>query len=157
MLQLWDQALILVRKRIDLLSSSVTVLVVWSSNRLEPFHRHCTQWLTGDKAVVNASFRSAGLGPNLLKGFIFLGTPHKGSHLTSFGLMQSAFTYWMGSSTSLLEVVKPGSQVNKQLHDHFMSLLTGEGPGVQNTVCVFETLKEAVFSFPILTVRTVPV
>lgn len=66
--------------------------------------------------------------------------------------MMSTVTHWMGSNTNLLEVVKSGSQVNKQLHDQFMSLLTEERPGVKNIICVFETVKEAFFSYPIIMV-----
>ena len=87
-----------------------------------------------------------------MKGFIFLGTPHKGSQLTAVGNMISILGYWKDSSTILLDIVKPESQVNERLHYAFTCLLR-EGCGVANTVCVFETVKEAVHGFPITHVR----
>lgn len=82
------------------------------------------------------------------RGFIFLGTPHKGSQLTAFGELISVLGYWRGSSANLLKNVKVGSEVNVRLHDSFMSWLAA-GSGAQNTLCVFETVKEAVYGIPI--------
>jgi hypothetical protein len=87
-----------------------------------------------------------------VKGFIFLGTPHKGSQLTAIGNMISLLGYWKGSSTSLLDIVKPGSQVNDKLHYDFTSWLRENGK-INNTVCVFETVMETIFGFPITHVR----
>jgi hypothetical protein len=105
-----------------------------------------------EKAVMNASWRKAGFSHDILKGFIFLGTPHKGSYFIAFGMIKSTFGYWKGSNTSLLEAVKPGSQVNRHLHDQFTYLIAEKGLVSKNTVCVFETVKEAIFGFPILEV-----
>lgn len=85
------------------------------------------------------------------KGFIFLGTPHKGAHMTFLGRLMSLFGHWTGGSTSLLEVVRPHSNLNESLHRDFMHYLRGHC-GVQNTVCVFETVSEAIFGFPVMQV-----
>ncbi|KIW77089.1 hypothetical protein Z517_09535 [Fonsecaea pedrosoi CBS 271.37] len=82
------------------------------------------------------------------KGFIFLGTPHKGANLTFFGRVMSLFGYWTGASTSLLEVVQPNSNLNESLHRSFMRYLGGHC-GPQNTVCVFETVAEAIFGISV--------
>ena len=83
------------------------------------------------------------------KGFIFLGTPHKGTKLTIIGKMISLFGHWKGSNTSLLEIVEPKSTVNQNLHESFMRVLR-RGCGTENTVCVFEAVKESLFGFPIM-------
>jgi len=104
--------------------------------------------------MVNAMRREADAGHNIHKqarGFVFLGTPHKGSALTIYGKMRSLLGYWNGSSIDLLEIMNPGSQINKRLHDDFMGLLTN-GCGVKNTLCVIETRKETVFGIPIASV-----
>jgi hypothetical protein len=85
------------------------------------------------------------------QGFIFLGTPHKVAHLTFFGRVMSLFGHWTGASTSLLEVVRPNSNLNESLHRSFMRYLAGHC-GPQNTVCVFETVSEAIFGFPVIQV-----
>jgi len=82
------------------------------------------------------------------QGFIFLGTPHKGAQLTIIGELISLFRHWKGSSTSLLEIVKPKSIVNEGLHESFMRYLSG-ACGTTRTVCVFEAVKESLFGFPI--------
>lgn len=87
------------------------------------------------------------------RGFIFLGTPHKGARLTMFGKMISLFGHWKGSSTTLLEVIEPGSTVNEGLHKSFMEFLI-QGCGATNTVCVFEAVKESFFGFPITNVSS---
>ena len=60
----------------------------------------------------------------------------------------SLFGYWKGSSTSLLELIDSKSYVNQELHRSFMQFLI-EGCGTQNTICVFEAVKESLFGFPI--------
>ena len=85
------------------------------------------------------------------QGLIFLGTPHKGAHLTFFGRVMSLFGHWTGASTSLLEVVRPHSNLNESLHRSFMRYLAGHC-GPQNTVCVFETVSEAILGFPVIQV-----
>jgi hypothetical protein len=52
--------------------------------------------------------------------FIFLGTPHRGSPMTSLARLWSLLGYWSGSSLSLLEVMESGSKENDDLHDLFL-------------------------------------
>lgn len=85
-------------------------------------------------------------------GFIFLGTPHRGARLAVAGWIMSLFGYWRGSSTSLLEVIKPQSAMNESLHNDFMKYLQGDGPKTKNTVCVFEAVKELYWGMPIMNV-----
>jgi len=63
--------------------------------------------------------------------------------------MISLFGHWKGSNTSLLEVVEPKSTTNQDLHESFMRFLRG-GCKTENTICVFETVKESLFGFPIM-------
>ncbi|CAG8078910.1 unnamed protein product [Penicillium salamii] len=79
-----------------------------------------------------------------LHGFIFLGTPHKGSRLTPIGEIISLLGYWRGSDTSLLRIVRRGSEVNTQLHEQFKSFLR-DTRMFERTVCVFETEKETIW------------
>ena len=58
--------------------------------------------------------------PESTKGFIFLGTPHHGSNLTLVGKLLSLLGFWGNSNTNLLDVVKPGSKQNEDLHNAFM-------------------------------------
>ena len=81
------------------------------------------------------------------KGFIFIGTPHKGAHLTMVGSMLAQFGYWCGSSTSLLRINTPESWLNQALHEAFMTYLR-DGCGTKNTVCCFETVTESFLGFP---------
>jgi hypothetical protein len=83
------------------------------------------------------------------RGFIFLGTPHRGAQLTIVGKMISLFGHWKGSSTSLLDIIEPKSIINQNLHESFMRFLRG-GCGTENTICVFEAVKESLFGFPII-------
>ncbi|KAH0538071.1 hypothetical protein FGG08_005333 [Glutinoglossum americanum] len=85
----------------------------------------------------------------LIKGFVFLGTPHKGAQLTTVGKMISLFGHWQGSSTSLLEITEPKSIINRELHESFMQFL-GRSCGTADTVCAFEAVKESLFGFPIM-------
>ncbi|PLB55732.1 hypothetical protein P170DRAFT_400102, partial [Aspergillus steynii IBT 23096] len=83
--------------------------------------------------------------------YIFMGTPHKGSSLSRFGMLVSSFRYWEGSSTNLLETLKPGSMVNSRLNEAFLSSLK-EGCRRDNTLCCFETVRETLFGFPLIPV-----
>jgi hypothetical protein len=58
--------------------------------------------------------------PESTKAFLFIGTPHLGSSITIFGKFQSLIGFWSGASTTLLEVIEPGSSENNRLHDAFM-------------------------------------
>lgn len=67
----------------------------------------------------------------------------------------SIFSFWSGSSSNLLEVTKPQSAINQSMHQDFMSYLCGEGPKVDNTVCVFETVMASLWGMPIIHVSAV--
>lgn len=88
-------------------------------------------------------------------GFIFLGTPHKGARMALAGQIKSLFGFWKGSSNVLLEITKPGSTINENLHKGFMAYLNNEGPKIENTVCVYEAVKQEVFGMPIMHVSAV--
>ncbi|KAF8247244.1 hypothetical protein K440DRAFT_584813, partial [Wilcoxina mikolae CBS 423.85] len=45
----------------------------------------------------------------LVKGIIYLGTPHGGSHMAVFGKIQSLFSYWVGSRTEHLDILRINS------------------------------------------------
>ncbi|RPB08257.1 hypothetical protein P167DRAFT_468139, partial [Morchella conica CCBAS932] len=53
-------------------------------------------------------------------GAIFLGVPHDGSRLTSVGKLISYTTYWLGSSTQLLESLQPGDESLRELNISFL-------------------------------------
>lgn len=59
-------------------------------------------------------------------GAIFLSVPHDGSELTIVGKLVSLTTYWLGSSTEMLEVLGAGSETLRTLNDQFMN---GYGSG----------------------------
>jgi hypothetical protein len=80
--------------------------------------------------------------PDCVKGFVFLGTPHKGSDLSIMGKVLSFLGYWKGASTRLLEVTFPESQENKRLHEDFMDTY-----GDVEMVNFYETLKERIGPF----------
>ncbi|KAF6238464.1 hypothetical protein HO173_003431 [Letharia columbiana] len=80
-------------------------------------------------------------------GFIFLGTPHKGASIAPAGRILSLFGSWKGSSTSLLEYLKPGSQINNGLHQAFLTYLDRK---IKRTVCVYEAVKQAFYRMPII-------
>ncbi len=61
----------------------------------------------------------------------------------------SLLDFWKGSSTNLLDVVKPSSAINQGVHDDFIKFL-GSGPRAENTVCVFEAVKESILSMSIM-------
>lgn len=82
------------------------------------------------------------------KGFVFLGVPHKGSKLTFLGELLVVFDHWKGSRANLLEALRPKSPINEVLHDHFMGVL-GRCCGVNNVVCVFESVYESFLGFTI--------
>lgn len=90
---------------------------------------------------------------NQAMGFVFLGTPHKGTSLTIAGKLLSLLGYWKGSSTSLLDLLEPDSRENEELHDDFMSFLRGQDR-LKRTLCVFEAVKESIFGVPLMHVRS---
>lgn len=86
-----------------------------------------------------------------IRGFVFLGTPHKGAHLTTFGRILALFGYWTRSRTTLLDLVQTDTGENVRLHESFMTYLWANC-GVRNTLCVFETVPETLFGYPIIEV-----
>jgi hypothetical protein len=83
------------------------------------------------------------------RGFIFLGTPHRGSNLTVAGKICALFGYWGGSSTKLLEVIDRRSEVNELLHNRFVDCYFRDDTDIVN---FFETEPEVVAGFPVMTV-----
>ncbi|KAE8154565.1 hypothetical protein BDV25DRAFT_102857 [Aspergillus avenaceus] len=81
------------------------------------------------------------------KGFVFLGTPHRGYTMSPIGTILSLLRRWQGSSTDLVEVVEPGSVMNRTLHESFMKVLK-RGCGVENTLCVYQEVKESLLGMP---------
>lgn len=79
------------------------------------------------------------------KGIIFLGTPHKGSRLTLCGKVLSLFGHFMGASTHLLDIIQPGSSVNSELHSSFL-----RDYDHRIMVCMFETLPESFWGYPLM-------
>ena len=84
------------------------------------------------------------------RGFIFLGTPHEGARIALLGQIWSLLSFWRSSSTVLLEVTKPDSAINQNMHDDFMGYLRSDGPGTNNTLCVFEAVKQKFWRMPII-------
>ena len=89
------------------------------------------------------------------RGFVFLGTPHKGARIALLGEIWSLLSFWRGSSTVLLKTTKPDSATNENLHHHFMSYLRSDGPGTNNTLCVFEAVKQQIWRMPVIHVGAV--
>lgn len=80
-----------------------------------------------------------------LLGVIFLGVPHDGSELTIVGKLVSCTTYWLGSSTEILDVLKPGSDTLRVLNRLFME---GYGSDPYHLVNFFELQKSDMFGIP---------
>ncbi|RDW73350.1 hypothetical protein BP6252_07257 [Coleophoma cylindrospora] len=122
-----------------------------SENRPIIFIGHSFGGLIIKQAMVNASVGHTDLGDFIhqqARGFIFLGTPHKGSRLTAIGKRISLLGYWKGSSTNLLDNIEPESEVNRQLHEKFMNFLKNSCR-VENTLCIFEAVKEFLYGFQV--------
>ncbi|CAG8293183.1 unnamed protein product, partial [Penicillium salamii] len=83
-----------------------------------------------------------------LRGFVFLGTPHRGSKLTPIGEMISLLGYWRGSDTTLLKAMRTGSKENDELHDHIFSFIR-KRELLDATLCIFETESEKIWGLPI--------
>lgn len=80
-------------------------------------------------------------------GAIFLGVPHDGSRLSLVGKLMSYATYWLGSSTELLEALKPGERSLRTLDDEFHRAYRG-----RDIVNFFEVKMTAIGRFPLLIV-----
>ncbi|RPB08258.1 hypothetical protein P167DRAFT_512474, partial [Morchella conica CCBAS932] len=78
-------------------------------------------------------------------GAIFLGVPHDGSRLTLIGKLISYSSYWLGSSTELLEALEPGAKSLRELNDSFL-----KGYGRYDLVGFFETFKSGIWGVPLL-------
>lgn len=86
------------------------------------------------------------------RGFIFLGTPHRGSNLTVAGKICALFGYWGGSSTKLLEVIDRRSDINELLHGRFVECYQRDDKDI---VSFYETEPEIVAGFPVMTVSQI--
>ncbi|KAI5844018.1 ankyrin repeat-containing domain protein [Morchella snyderi] len=75
---------------------------------------------------------------------IFLGVPHDGSKLTSAGKLLSYATYWLGSSTELLESLEPGSDLLCELNHSFLSIFE-----VKKLVNFYESYKTKKWLIPL--------
>lgn len=53
-------------------------------------------------------------------GFLFMGTPHRGSNFALFATLSSYFSYWRGSRSELLEFLTPSSRELDDLHHSFL-------------------------------------
>lgn len=78
-------------------------------------------------------------------GIIFLGVPHDGSRLTGIGKVMSYGTYWLGSSTELLETLEPGTQLLRELNDKFLG-----GYQDRRLVSFWEKYKTKKWGIPLL-------
>ncbi|KAI5844069.1 hypothetical protein DFP73DRAFT_632156 [Morchella snyderi] len=78
-------------------------------------------------------------------GAIFLGVPHDGSRLTAVGKLMSYTTYWLGSSTELLEALRPGDEPLRELNASFL-----QGYGRRDLINFFELQMTGVGQFPLL-------
>ncbi|KAH8147315.1 uncharacterized protein LAJ45_08793 [Morchella importuna] len=80
-----------------------------------------------------------------MHGAIFLGVPHDGSQLTYWGEVLSYCTYWLGSSTELLEALQPGAESLRELNRSFFT-----NYGQRDLVDFFETQKTKAMGVPVL-------
>lgn len=80
-------------------------------------------------------------------GAIFLGVPHDGSRLTSVGKLMSYTTYWLGSSTQLLESLQPRDESLRELNASFL-----QGYGRRDLINFFERHMTRMGQFPLLLV-----
>lgn len=85
-------------------------------------------------------------------GFIFLGTPHRGAFISYPAILLAVFTRWQGSSTKLLELLRPKSDTNKALRQEFMEARQWW----QQLCCVSEAVPETFLSVPLFTVSSSP-
>ncbi|KAI5837295.1 ankyrin repeat-containing domain protein [Morchella snyderi] len=95
-----------------------------AKNRPIIFIGHSFGGIIIKKALVMANSekrsRNDGLIKESMRGAIFLGVPHDGSQLTAFGKLASYCTYWLGSSTELLEALQSGCSFLRDLNQDFI-------------------------------------
>lgn len=84
-------------------------------------------------------------------GAIFLGVPHDGSQLTIWGKLLSYCTYWLGSSTELLEALQSGAGFLRELNRDFIARY-----GEKELVDFFELHRTKTFGLPLLLVGSFP-
>lgn len=77
-------------------------------------------------------------------GAIFLGVPHDGSRLTSVGKLISYTTYWLGSSTQLLESLQPGDESLRELNISFL-----QGYGRRDLINFFRNANDRSRALPV--------
>ncbi|KAI5848526.1 hypothetical protein DFP73DRAFT_629907 [Morchella snyderi] len=82
----------------------------------------------------------------VITGIIFLGVPHDGSRLTAIGKLLSHGTYWLGSSTEILESLKPGARELRDLNNTF---LTGYQGGLK-IISFWEMQMTKIWNIPLL-------
>jgi hypothetical protein len=87
-----------------------------------------------------------------VNGVMFLGVPHDGSQLTAWGKL-SYCTYWLGSSTELLEALQTGTSFLRDLNRDFIN-----NYGNMRTVLVdfIELHRTKAFGLPLLVVCITP-
>ncbi|KAJ9621297.1 hypothetical protein H2203_007349 [Taxawa tesnikishii (nom. ined.)] len=83
------------------------------------------------------------------KAIVFMGTPHRGSSLTLAAKIICLFRYHVGSSYHLLEMLEPGSPLNKNLHKKFVTYYSRILPDI---ACMFETINETILGYPVMPV-----
>lgn len=82
-----------------------------------------------------------------MHGALFLGVPHDGSRLTMWGKLLSYCTYWLGSSTELLESLQSGAGLLRQLNRSFLTSYGG-----RDLVDFFELHRTKTFGISLLLV-----
>lgn len=84
-----------------------------------------------------------------VKGVMFLGVPHDGSQLTAWGKLLSYCTYWLGSSTELLEALQTGADFLRDLNRDFINNYGNMRTGLVDFI---ELHRTKTFGLPLLMV-----
>ncbi|KAH0606883.1 uncharacterized protein H6S33_003717 [Morchella sextelata] len=119
------------------------------ANGLEVFANGLEVFANGLEALVTAGSKNLDSRFNSIEksmlGAIFLGVPHDGSRLTSVGKLMSYTTYWLGSSTQLLESLQPRDESLRELNASFL-----QGYGRRDLINFFERHMTRMGQFPLL-------
>lgn len=75
-------------------------------------------------------------------GVLFFGTPHQGSDLASLGHLVTAFLRPWGSDGNILESIKPGSILNRELHDSFTDTLNKSRARDEGAISIWNFYEE---------------
>jgi hypothetical protein len=75
-------------------------------------------------------------------GVLFFGTPHQGSDLASLGHVVAAILSPWGSDSNLLELIKPGSNANRDLHVSFTDILNKSRTRDQGAIYIWNFYEE---------------